>query len=295
VNHGALRRLVTTATVVLTAGLALAACGGSNESNTTSSAQPGAPQVKLVQPGKLKTCTSLPYNPFQFDDGGKTVGFDVDMIDLVAKKIGVPQEILDVKFDVIKSGAALNAGNCDIAAAAMTITDERKQNLDFTTPYFDEVIALMVGKGSGVKSLDDVKSKNLKLGVQAGTTSLDYANANGFQPTQFDDAGKQLLAIQSGQVDVVLQDLPVVNDWLKKSDLSSKFELASAIKTGAQYGYAVKKGGNPELLKLVNDTIDEAFKDGTWSNIYTKWIGSKPESTPTSESTPMTTTATTTS
>lgn len=281
-SHSSLRRLVTTTTVVLTAGLALAACGASDQpSQTTTSAQPGVPQIKTVQSGKLKTCTSLPYPPFQFDQSGKVVGFDVDMIDLVAKKMGVPQEIVDVQFDVIKGGSALNAGTCDVAAAGMTITDERKQNLDFSTPYFDEVIALMAGKGSGVKSLDDVKSKGLKLGVQAGTTSLDYANEKGFQPTQYNDAGKQLLAIQSGQVDVILQDLPVVNDWLKKPEISQKFELATEIKTGAQYGFAVKKGGNPELLKLVNQTIEEALKNGTWTDLYTKWIGSKPEATPT--------------
>ena len=282
-SQSSLRRLVTTTTVVLTAGLALAACGGDEPSSQT--ATPGQPgvQVPLVEDGKLKTCTSLPYQPFQFDDNGKIVGFDVDLVDLVAKKIGVPQEIVDIKFDVIKSGAALNSGNCDLAAAAMTITDERKANLDFSTPYFDEVIALMVGKGSDVKSLDDVKSKGLKVGVQTGTTSLDYATANGFTPTQFDDAGKQLLALQSGQVDVLLQDLPVVNDWLKKSEVSAKFEVATEIKTGAQYGYAVKKGGNPELLKLIDDTIKQAFEDGTWSDLYTKWIGSKPEATPTAQ------------
>lgn len=276
-----LRRLVTTTTVVLTAGLALAACGGDEPSSqTTAPGQPGV-QVDLVEDGKLKTCTSLPYPPFQFDEGGKVVGFDVDMIDLVAKKIGVPQEIEDVKFDVIKSGAALNAGNCDLAAAGMTITEERKANLDFSTPYFDEIIALMVGKGSDVKSLDDVKSKGLKVGVQTGTTSLDYSNANGITPTEYDDAGKQLLAMQSGQIDVILQDLPVVNDWLKRPEVSEKFELATEIKTGAQYGFAVKKGGNPELLKLVDETIKEALEDGTWSDLYTKWIGSEPDTTPT--------------
>jgi polar amino acid transport system substrate-binding protein len=281
VSHSSLRRLVVTTTVVLTTGLALAACGASDEPSqaTTSPGQAGV-QVDLVEDGKLTTCTSLPYAPFQFEEGGKTVGFDVDMIDLVAEKAGVSQEIKDVQFDVIRSGAALNAGDCDVAAAAMTINDERKAQLDFSVPYFDEVIGLMAGKGSGVKSLDDVKSKGLKLGVQAGTTSLDYANAQGFTPIEFDDAGKHLLAIQSGQVDVVLQDLPVVNEWLKKKEISDKFELAASIETGAQYGYAVKKGGNPELLKLVNDTLEEAFKNGTWSDLYTKWIGSKPEATP---------------
>jgi polar amino acid transport system substrate-binding protein len=280
VSHSPLRRLVATTTVVLTVGLALAACGGDGETNPSSSPGQSGTQVDLVKDGKITTCTSLPYPPFQFDDGGEVVGFDVDVIDLVADKLGVEQEIVDVKFDVIKSGAALNAGNCDIAAAGMTITEERKANLDFSTPYFDEVIALLVGKGSGVRSLDDVKSKGLKLGVQTGTTSLDYATSNGLTPTEFDDAGKQLLALQSGQVDVILQDLPVVNDWLKRPEVTEKYELAAEIKTGAQYGFAIKKGGNPELLKLVDQTIKDALADGTWSKLYTKWIGSEPDSTP---------------
>src|SRR5215207_2701824 len=117
VSPSSLRRLVATTAVVLTAGLALASCGGDDESSTTNTpgGQAGNPQVKLVEDGKIKTCTSLPYPPFQFDEGGKVVGFDVDMVDLIAKKLGVEQEIVDVQFDVIKSGAALNAGQCDIA------------------------------------------------------------------------------------------------------------------------------------------------------------------------------------
>lgn len=284
-SHSPLRRLVATTAVVLTAGLGLASCGGDDESSTTNT--PGGqagPQVKLVEDGKIKTCTSLPYPPFQFDEGGEVVGFDVDMVDLVAEKLGVKQEIVDVQFDVIKSGAALNAGQCDIAAAGMTITEERKANLDFSVPYFDEVIALMVGKDSGVKSLDDVKSKGLKLGVQAGTTSLDYATEKGFSPIEFDDAGKQLLAVQSGQVDVILQDLPVVNDWLKKPEVAEKFAVATEIKTGAQYGFGLKKAGNPQLLKLVDETLKAALEDGTWAEAYTKWIGSEPESTPAPQS-----------
>lgn len=284
-SHSSLRRLVATTAVVLTASLALVSCGGDDDSPTTNTpGAQGGTQVDLVEDGKIKTCTSLPYPPFQFDDGGKVVGFDVDMIDLVAKELGVEQEIVDVKFDVIKSGAALNAGNCDIAAAGMTITEDRKANLDFSAPYFDEVIALLVGKGSGVKSVDDVKSKGLKLGVQTGTTSLDYATAQGLTPTEYDDAGKQLLALQSGQVDVILQDLPVVNDWLKRAEVSEKYELATEIETGAQYGFGMKKGGNPELLKVVDETIKSALEDGTWKELYTKWIGSEPESTPAPQS-----------
>lgn len=275
--NGSLRRgVVAAATLVLAGGLALSACGD-DSGDAAGSKVPG---VKLIQAGKIKTCTSLPYPPFQFPQGGKTVGFDVDMVDLAAKKLGATQEIVDVKFDIIKSGAALNSGRCDVAAAGMTITDERKANLDFTVPYFPEVIALMTKKGETAKTLEEVKSKNLKLGVQTGTTSLDEAKKKGLSPKEFDDAGKQLLALQSGQIDVVLQDLPVVNDWLKKPDVSSKFQTAAQFPTGSSYGFAVRKGYNPELLKVLNETITGSVKDGSWKQLYVKWIGSEPVATP---------------
>ncbi|GLZ37499.1 ABC transporter substrate-binding protein [Actinokineospora sp. NBRC 105648] len=256
--------------------LVVAACGSSDSGS--SGGTTAANGVKLVEAGKIKTCTNLPYPPFQFKDGDKVVGFDVDLIDLAAKKLNVTQDIVDIQFDVIKSGAALNSGKCDVAAAGMTITDERKQNLDFTNPYFDEVIALLVPKGSGITGLDQLKDK--KLGVQKATTSLDYAKEKGFTPTEYEDSGKQLQAFQSGQVDAVLQDLPVVNEWLKKQNLGEKFEIGAEIETGAQYGFAVKKGGNPELLKTLNDALDGAIKDGTWAKSYEQWMGSKPKSTP---------------
>ncbi len=256
--------------------LVVAACGTSTDSGSSGAST--APGVKLVEAGKLKTCTNLPYPPFQFKQGDKIVGFDVDLIDLAAKKVGATQDIVDIQFDVIKSGAALNSGKCDVAAAGMTITDERKANLDFSDPYFDEVIALLVPKGSGITSLDALKGK--KLGVQKATTSLDYATEKGFTPTEFEDSGKQLQAFQAGQVDAVLQDLPVVNEWLKKQGLGDKFEIGAEIETGAQYGFAVKKDGNPELLKALNESLKAAIADGTWAKSYEQWMGSKPKSTP---------------
>ncbi|SEF82762.1 polar amino acid transport system substrate-binding protein [Thermomonospora echinospora] len=273
------RRVIAVGALVLAGALALSACGDDSDGGDSGGA-PKVAGVKLVKDGKLTVCTSLPYPPFQYPEGGKTVGFDVDMIDLVAKKLGVTQEIVDVKFDVIKSGAALNSGRCDVAAAGMTITDERKQNLDFSAPYFPESIALLTKKGAGVTSLDQVKAQNLRLGVQTGTTSLDEAKKKGLSPKEYDDAGKQLLALQSGQIDVILQDLPVVNDWLKKPEVSGKYERSAQFPTGMQYGFAVRKGNNPELLKTIDETIKTAVQDGTWKKIYVQWIGSEPESTP---------------
>ncbi|MGH3390117.1 MAG: ABC transporter substrate-binding protein [Actinomadura sp.] len=276
-SRGRRSRRMALGVAAVAVALAATACGGDTGE---SAAPPAVPGVKLGTPGKLKVCTNLPYEPFQFKQGDKIVGFDVDLMDLVAKKLGVTQEIVEIDFDSIKGGTALNANRCDVAAAGMTITDERKQNLDFSSPYFDEVIALMAGKGSGVTSLDDVKAKNLQLGAQASTTSLDYAKAKGFDPKQYKDSGKELLALQSGQVEVILQDLPVVNTWLKKPDVGAKFERGGVINTGAQYGFAVKKGGNPELLKTINEVLSQAITDGTWTKTYVKWMGSDPVTTP---------------
>jgi polar amino acid transport system substrate-binding protein len=278
------RRGYTTGALALTAALALSACGSTSQTGTSASSSASATAaggVQLVAPGKLTTCTNLPYPPFQSKDAsGKVVGFDVDMIDLVAKKLGVTQDIVDIDFDSIKGGAALSAAKCDVAAAGMTITPDRKQHLDFSNPYFDEVLGLVTKKGAGVPDLETAKTKGLSVGVQAGTTSLTLAKGKGIEAKEFKDSGKLLLALQSGQVDMVVQDLPVVVDWMKKPNVSSAYELSGQVPTHAQYGFAVKKG-NAALLKVINESLAEAIKDGTWTKEYQEWMGAAPVTTPT--------------
>lgn len=277
------RRGPAAGALALTAVLALAACGsqtGGTGTGTTSATAgaSAAGGAQLVKPGKLTVCTNIPYEPFQFKDAsGKIVGFDVDIVDLAAKKLGVQQEIVDIDFAVIKSGAAMAAKKCDVAAAGMTITDERKQNIDFSDPYFDATQALLAKKGSGVKSLEDVKAKGLKLGAQASTTGLDYVKKQGMNPTEYADSAKELLALQAGQADVIIQDLPVVLTWLKKPEIAEKFEMVASLDTGEQYGIGLKKGADPVLLKTINEEIAKAKSDGTYEKIYVKWFGKKPE------------------
>lgn len=274
------RRSKYTKLAASVAALTLGATGCSKSGSSASG-------VNLVHAGQITTCTNLPYPPFQYkDDSGKVVGFDVDLVDLAAKKLGVKQDILQIDFDEIKSGAALNSRKCDVAAAGMTITPDRKKHLDFSKPYFDETLALVVKKNSPVKTLDDVKAKKVKFGVQAGTTSLDMARKKGLHPLQFKDSGKQLLALQSGRVDAVLQDLPVatgVGGWSDKKSFTSKFKVAAKITTGEKYGYAVAKGKNPKLLKTINDALTKAISDGTWKKLYKKWMRTEPKTTPTAK------------
>jgi polar amino acid transport system substrate-binding protein len=272
----------TTLAVVLVAS----ACGGG--SSSTSTAAPAAGGVQLVNAGKITTCTNIPYEPFEFNQGNQVVGFDVDIVNLAAKKLGVTQDIVDIDFAAIKSGAAMNSGKCDVAAAGMTITDERKQNIDFSVPYFDATQALMTKKGSGITSLDDVKAKNLKIGAQASTTGLDYVKGKGFDPVEYADSPKELLALQTGQVDVIVQDLPVVLTWLKKPEIGAKFEEAVSLNTGEQYGIGMKKG-NTALAQVINDAITTAKSDGTYDAIYKKWFGTEPGAAPSASASPSTT------
>ncbi|MDP9861950.1 MULTISPECIES: ABC transporter substrate-binding protein [Streptosporangium] len=276
------RRALAVGAMVVAGALGLSACGGggttgaSTSDGASSSAPAAAGGPKLVTPGKLTTCTNLPYEPFQFKEGNKVVGFDVDIVDLAAKKLGLTQEIVDIDFAVIKSGAAMAAGKCDVAAAGMTITPERKANIDFSVPYFDATQALLAKKGLGVKTLEEIKAKNLRLGAQASTTGLDYVRKQGLDPKEFADSPKELLGLQSGQVDVIVQDLPVVLTWLKKPEIADKFELVASLDTGEQYGIGLKKGADPVLLKTINDSITEAKSDGTYDQIFVKWFGKKP-------------------
>ncbi|MCT9931944.1 ABC transporter substrate-binding protein [Planotetraspora sp. A-T 1434] len=268
------RQAAAIGATALATALMVSACGGGS-TGTTSAAPNAAGGVQLVNAGKLTTCTNIPYEPFQFNKDGKVVGFDVDIVDLVAKKLGVTQDIVDIDFAAIKSGAALNARKCDVAAAGMTITDERKQHIDFSEPYFNATQALMTKKGSGVTSLDDVKAKNLKLGAQASTTGLDYVKSKGLSPVEFADSPKELLGLQTGQVDVIVQDLPVVLTWLKKPEIGAKFEEAASLETGEQYGIGMKKG-NTALAKVINEVITAAKSDGAYNAIYKKWFGVEP-------------------
>jgi polar amino acid transport system substrate-binding protein len=260
--------------LALLPALAIAVAGCGDSSNTGS--QPttgGGPTVQLVKAGKLTNCTGLPYKPFEFEDGGQVVGFDISLMDLVAKKLGVTQEVIDTPFDGIQSGADFNSGKCDLSSAGMTITDKRKQNIDFSDPYFDATQALVVKKGSGIKDLSNLKGK--KLGVQNTTTGQDYAakNAAGAEQVVFEDLGLLLTAVETGQVDAGINDNGVLYDWVKEK---TNFEVSKEFDTGEQYGIGMKKG-NADLLKVVNDVIKDAKASGEYATIYEKWFGKKPE------------------
>ncbi|MFD9004019.1 transporter substrate-binding domain-containing protein [Streptomyces sp. NPDC059582] len=262
------RRARVLAATTATVGLVLVAgCSSSDGGGGTKTAAGG---VELAKAGQLTTCTHLPYPPFQSEIDGKVQGFDVSLIDLAAKNLGVRQEILDTPFENFKTGAFLNAGQCDVAAAGMTITAERKKNVDFSEPYFDATQAVLVDKKSGIGSFADLKGR--KVGAQAQTTGEDYAKSKGLDPVSFESSDAVLNGLRTGQVKAVVIDYPVVQGWLKDKANADAFKVVDNLNTGEQYGFTVKKG-NTKLLAAIDKAITDAKADGTYKKLYEKWIG----------------------
>ncbi|MGH3663732.1 MAG: transporter substrate-binding domain-containing protein [Micromonosporaceae bacterium] len=235
------------------------------------------PDVKLISSGKLLVCTGLPYKPFEFKKGGEVVGFDVDLMDLVADELGVKQDIVDTPFEGIKSGQDLNTGRCDAAAAGMTITPEREKVMDFSKGYFSAQQSMLVKAGKPYKSLADLKGE--KVGVQTGTTGEAYTREQnekqklGLEIVSFEDLAAEQQALASGSIQAAINDDTVWTDVAKQDP--DKYELAASFDTGEEYGVAVKKG-NKALLKVIDDVIAKAKQDGTYDKIYKEWFGKAP-------------------
>ncbi|MEJ7741487.1 MAG: basic amino acid ABC transporter substrate-binding protein [Nocardioidaceae bacterium] len=252
-------------TAVPVLALVLAGCSTDKDKVETESG------VKLVEDGKLTVCTHLPYEPFQYNEGGEVVGFDVDLMDLVATELDLEQEIFNTPFEGIETGQAMNTGKCDIAAAGMTITDERAEVMDFADPYFDATQALLVKKGAGIASLEDLSGKT--LAVQIGTTGEKYAKDNAPEDVElkvYEDLALLVGAAKNGQVDAAINDNTVLYDYVADNPDT---EVSTEFDTGEQYGFAVAKDGNDELLKTANEVLAKSREDGTYDEIYKKYFG----------------------
>ncbi len=276
------KRLKTAAAVTGLA-LALSACAGdepadpadeetAEEETTEEEPAEGETTEEAAMPaaledGDLSVCSDIPYAPFEFEEEGTATGysgFDIELVEALAAELGVDVTIQVTGFDAIQSGTALAADSCDIAASAMTINDEREENVDFLDPYFDADQSLLV-KTDGPQSLDDVTS----LGVQADTTGQAYAQENfDGDIIEFTDAASLFSALEAGTVEAILQDLPVNADRAKQEE---SLTIAETYPTGEQYGFAVKEG-NTDLRDALNGALETVRDAGTYDEIYAKYF-----------------------
>ncbi len=250
---------------------------GSGSASGPSDADIADAKAVLIDPNALTVCTSLSYKPFQFTEGDQVVGFDVDLLDLAAAKLGVEQKIIDTPFEGIKSGDATATGKCDAAAAAMSITPERQKVMLFSEPYFDANQALVVPESSTATDLASLSGK--RVGGQTGTTGLDYLkaqkDANGYEIVEYQDFPSQSQALLTGQIDAAVNDIPVWNQVV--TDNAGQVKVVAQFDTGDKYGVGMKPGAD-SLKAVIDGSINEARADGTYDEIYMKWIGTPPPS-----------------
>lgn len=273
-----MRRISRIAAPVLALGLILAACGDDSSSSTedtTAAAEEGAVDVAslgLIAEGKLTVCTDAPYPPFEFQDEttNEWTGFDMDVVREIAGGIGEGLELAVTvqPFDGI--WLAPKAGTCDMVASAMTITEERSANALFTDGYFDADQSLLVRAEDkdALTSLEALAGKT--IAVQTGTTGETYAQENATDSTlkSFDESAAMFLALESGDVDAILQDLPVNAERALKDD---KTALTASFSTGEQYGFAVSQD-NTALGDALNAGIAEIKANGKYDEIYAKYF-----------------------
>ena len=267
---------------VATLGIAgtalLAGCNGSEEATqttddaqTTDDSAEEAPYT-LVKEGVLTNVAELGFSPFEYiDEDGNTVGFDVDLSNAIAEKMGLtcewlPNQAFDTLVPTIKQG-----GKADISIAGVTITDERLEDVDFSDPYLNSNQALIVAASSDYAT-EDLDAEDIQIACQTGTTGDAWIQENLPNATRVPlaDVTAGMMGVSTGSYQAMVIDLPVAQNMLAQS--FSDLTILEEIPTGEQYGIAVSYD-NPGLKDAINAALAEIESDGTMDELKQKWFG----------------------
>lgn len=249
------------------ASLALAACSKPEPEAAAPAQAPAAPAPKALTVG-----TDPTYAPFEYqNDKGEIVGFDIDVMRAVAEKAGIKVEFVSTPWE----GAfnALAQGDRDMLISAITITDERKQTLDFSTPYFDAHQLIAVPEKSAVTKLDDLKKR--LVGVQTSTTGEEVVaklqGKNSANIKRFESTPLALAELAAGGLDAVVADNAVIDNYVTNNPGAKFKSIKDPSFAPERYGIAVKKG-NAELLEKLNTGLAAIQADGTYQAIHGKYF-----------------------
>jgi len=235
-------------------------------------------KYKLVKPGTLTVGMDATYPPFEYinETTKKFEGFDVDLMKAVAQKLGLKVEFKNVAWEGIIPG--LLAHKYDCICSAMTITKERAKEVDFSRPYFVASQVIVVrANDNRIHGVKDLAGK--VVGVQMGTTGEFFAEklikqGIKFKLRLYKTTPDALMDLKDGRLDAVIIDNGIAM-WMAKK-CPEDYKVIEQRLTHEYYGIAVAKD-NPQLLKAINKALLEIFKDGTYTKIYEKWFGKKPD------------------
>ena len=221
--------------------------------------------------GPLLVADDTAFVPFEFKQGDKYVGFDIDLWDAVAKELKLDYKLQPMDFNGILP--ALQTKNVDVGLAGITIKDDRKKVIDFSDGYYDSGFMLMVPANSTINSAADLKGKS--LAVKTGTSATDYAKANfpGTELRLFPNIDNAYLELQTGRVDAAMHDTPNVLYYVATAG-NGKVKAVGTQMMAHQYGIAFPKGS--PLVVQVNGALAKIKADGRYAAIYKKWFGSEP-------------------
>ena len=244
--------------------LIVVGCGSSDDTTGSTGSSGGGGSEPLT------VGSDIPYPPFEQGKSGEYTGFDIELMEAIAEKIGRTAEFQDTSFETIFRDVA--QGKFEAVISAATITEEREKAVDFSNPYYLSEQAVLVKEGSDVKSLEDLEGKT--VAVQQGTTGQELAKEElgGSEIRPFPEGPDAVNALKAGTVEGVIIDAPVAQNAVEKS---GGVEIAEKVPTEEEYGIAVAQG-ETELLEEINTGLEEVLDDGTYKKIYEKWFKLEP-------------------
>lgn len=248
--------------------LGLAACGDDDdEGGSGGGGGSSSGDLELKAPGKLTVGTDTPYPPFEFGQAPNYQGYDIDVVNEIAKRLNLDVTYQDTAFDTIFTDLA--SGTFDMVASASTITPERQNVVDFSDPYYSADQALIVAPDSDIATVEDLADQN--VAAQNGTTGLTYAQdeTDAANVQGFPQGPDVVNAVRAGQVDAGILDLPVAQDAVEKT---GGVEVATTIPTGELYGLAFPQDSD-NLREAFNSELSKMKEDGSLDKIYEKYFG----------------------
>ena len=222
----------------------------------------------------LKMGTNAAFQPYEYydDESGAIIGIDAEVAALICEKLGYDLEIVDMAFDSLIP--ALTSGKVDFVMAGMTVTEERKQSVDFSTSYAQGVQVVIVPEGSDITSIDDLTAEGAshKVGVQQGTTgdlyaTWDIADAGLGSVEPYANGPDAVLALTSGKVDCVMIDNEPAKNLVAANEGLKILETPYTVE---DYAIAVAKGS--ELTEKINAALEELIADGSVQAVIEKYI-----------------------
>src|SRR5919106_2910336 len=250
---------------VLATAMIAAGCGGDDDDD----GEAGGEDMGLIEEGQLLVGIDTPFPPFEKGQPPNVTGYDPDIVNDVADRLGLEVTYQDTSFDTIFRDTA--QGRFDMSVAASTITPERERTVDFSDPYYVADQSLVVAEGSDIATEEDLGGAT--VGAQDGTTGEAYANdeTDAGEVRGYPEGPDALNALRAGQVDAVIIDQPVAEDVIAKQ---GGIEITE-IPTGELYGIPAAED-NDVLREQVNEALTEMKDDGTLTRLYEKYFDAEP-------------------